>query len=212
MLLHQLGEVGRPLVALPGDPGQQPLVVAGLVLQLTGRQHQVDVGVGDHVAGHLVVQGLEADQHPRAGVLEQVGQLTGAAHGVDRDHHPAGLPGGEHAHEELRDVLQVDRQPVSPREPVRKQRAGERVTLLVELGPRHETVEVLHGRPLRVGRQPGPEHLQGVRELGLQLRRLVAVEPQPRTVVVDAHARGYLMTIGLTGEPLPLATLRGAAA
>ena len=211
VLRDELGEVGRALGALLGHPLEQPLVVPALVLELAGGEHELDVGVGHHLAADLLVQRLERDQHLGAGVLEQVAQLADPAHRVDRDHHPAGLPGADHRDDELRDVLQVDREPVAALEAVRQQPARERVALLVELGPADHAVEVGQRGPGGVGLQPGLEHLEGVRELDLVVVRLVAVQGQPGPVVVVAHGASYLMTTGLTGEPLPFATLSGAA-
>ena len=95
--------------------GEQPLVVAGLELQLAGGQDQPHVGVGHDLPADLVVQRLQRDQHRGPGVLQQVGELPLPAHRVDRHHDAAGLPGGDHGDDELRHVLQVDRQPVARR-------------------------------------------------------------------------------------------------
>jgi len=187
VLVAQRREVGGALVPLPGHPGEETLVVAALVLQLAGGEHELHGGAGHHVAPHLVVQRLQGDQHRRTGVLEQVGELPRAAHRVDRDHHAAGLPGREHADQELRHVLQVDREPVAGGEAVREEPAGERVALGVELLPAQDPVEVRHRDPRRIGRQPGAEHLQRARVLGLDLARLVAVQVEPGSLVVDAH-------------------------
>ena len=46
---------------------------------------------------------------------------------------PPAFQVADHADQELRHVLQVDRQPVAGREAVRQQRRGERVALRVEL-------------------------------------------------------------------------------
>ena len=45
-------------------PGEQPLVVAGLELQLAGGEHQPHVGVGHDLARDLVVERLEARRAP----------------------------------------------------------------------------------------------------------------------------------------------------
>jgi hypothetical protein len=207
----ELAEVGRALVSLPRRPGEQPLVVPGLELQFAGGQHQPHVRVRDDAAADLAVECLEREQHRRAGVLQQVGQLPLAAHRVDRHHHPAGLPGGHHGDHELRHVLQVHRQPVTRGEPAAQQTGREGVTELVEFGAGDDAVEVAQRDCGRVAGQPGPEHVQGVVELQCVVGRLVTVERQPWPLVVDAHRSGYLMTTGLTGEPAAFAMFSGAA-
>jgi hypothetical protein len=207
----QLAEVGRALGALPGHPGEQPLVGPGLELQLAGGQHQPDVGARHDLARHRVVQRLQGHQHGGPRVGEQVGELPLPAHRVDRHHDAAGLPGGDHRDDELRHVLQVDGQPVAGCEAVGQQAAGQRVAELVELPPGDAAVEVLQGDGVRIPLHPGAEHVQGVVELHRVVGRLVPVQRQPGSFVVGTHPGSYLMTTGLTGAPLPWATFSGAA-
>jgi hypothetical protein len=187
VLGEELGQVGRALGTLPGRAGEQPLVVPGLELQLAGGEHQPHVGVRDDGAPDLLVQRLQGHQHRRPGVLEQVGELPLPAHRVDRDHHAAGLPGGDHGDHELRDVLQVHRQPVTGGEPGGQQPGGQGVAELVELAAGDRAVEVPQRDRGRVAGHPGPEHRQGVVELQRVVGRLVAVQRQPGPLVVAAH-------------------------
>ena len=88
---------------------------------------------------------------------------------------------------------------------------GQPVAELVQFLPGDHAVEVPQGDGGGVLRHPGPEHVEGVVELDVVVRWLVAVQRQPRALVVGAHRSAYLMTTGLTGVPAALATFSGAA-
>jgi len=143
-----------------GNGLEQARIVECLVFQFGGRQDQPDVAIGYDGAGDRVIERLQADQYPRARVLELVGEFAFPVHGVDRDQDSARFPRRQHRDHELRDVLEIYREPVASVEPVGAQACRECRAQRVDLAPGEAAVEVLDGRVVGAGRDRGSGHGQ----------------------------------------------------
>ena len=98
-----------------------------------------------------MAQRLVDDEDPRAGVLEDVGDLLGHEPGVDRDEHGAGARHAEVRLEQLVDVRGEERDPVAVRDPALLERDREPPHPLAHLRPREPTLAVDDGRPAGEG-------------------------------------------------------------
>ncbi len=116
--------------------------------------------------------------------------LGGLVHRVERDDRRPGLPGAEQREDELRGVLQHDRDPVAALQPPGGEVPGHGVGELVRLAVGEAAVEVGEGR---MARGPGDGVTEGVHQglggvdggpLGLAEQR----EPGLRRVDRLAHA------------------------
>jgi hypothetical protein len=133
-----------------------------LPVQRAAGDHHRDLGLPgrDHVTRHRVVELVEAQHHGRTGVDQQVGQLAGLVHRVDRDGGAAGLPRRDKADHERGIVLHVDSQPVARAEPVFDQLGRDGVGCRVDVGHGEHAVEVPDGLGVRRARHRSLEHLQ----------------------------------------------------
>jgi len=116
-----------------------------------------------------------------------VGELV-PVHRVQRDDDTARLPRAEQRQHELRDVLQVDREPVALPESVLGEVGGHTVAEFVDLAVVEGASEVPDGRPVRGGFDRGREHVE--RCPGGDLphgTRVLVVPVHPGPVVVPAH-------------------------
>ena len=99
----------------------------------------------------------DGEDDPRAGVLEyELGLLT-LEDGVDRDRDRARPERSQVEHRELRNVRQVERDPVPARDPQAAQQVGRPVAGLVQLAIREAAPLEEDGRPIRE-EAPGPSH------------------------------------------------------
>jgi hypothetical protein len=207
--LDELQQVRGAVRRRPHRLGERPRVVARLEVQLGRGDHGADVGAAHDRRRDVAIEALQADEHARAGVLQQQVELPLAVHRVDRHRDAARFPRADQPDDELGHVLQVHRHAVAALQAAVDQRGPERVGELVELAVGGAPVEVADGVPVGVARHARGEHRQRVGELRRDVVRLpFPVEVQPRTFVVHAHQR---MAIGLTGAPVPATTLSGAA-
>ena len=111
---------------------------------------------GDRVVDRLLRRGEQrVVGHHRGspGVPEDVADLVGVQHEVDRHEHHAELRGGEHQHRERPGVAREQREPVALGEPAGGERARGPVHRGVELGERVALLAVHHGE--LVGRTLG---------------------------------------------------------
>ena len=163
--LEQLGHVDRALASDALDAGEDPLVVAGLVLQLRRGEHRAHVGARHDLRRYVAVEALQAHQHGRPGVLQELAELALPVHRVDRHGDAAGLPRADLGDHELRHVLQVDRHPLTRREPGVDDAGRERVGQIVELAQGDPTVEVPDDVAVGIARHGRGEHVQRAVEL-----------------------------------------------
>ena len=187
---RQRDQVLGARAAEPLEGAEHALVAAGLVVKRRGGDHQPHVGAADDLAGHAEVQVFVADKHGGAGVTQDLLKLALLVHRVDRDRDPAGLPGADHRDDELRDVLQVQRDPLAGGETRVGQRGRERAGLDIQLTPGQGGAEVADDRRVRVAADGGAEHRKRAAELRLDVVRLTrVVAGEPRPFVIAGHGR-----------------------
>ncbi len=159
--------------------GEDPWVVPGLEVLVRGGQGGPHRAAPHGLAQVRLPRAAVADQRCGPGVAQDVPDLAGLVHGVDRDHDGPGLPGAEDGEHEVRGVLQHDRDPVPAADAPRREVTGDGVGERVGLGIADPAVEVGqrgafggpgdgfakgvqhrgrrgHGRPLGGGEQPDP--------------------------------------------------------
>ena len=95
-------------------------------------------------ARHVGVQIVLADQDAAAGIVEDLHELALAQHRIARHDDRAALPGGEHRHEHLRDVLHVHRDAIAGLGALLLQRDGQPVRHRVELAGGQRSIEIVH--------------------------------------------------------------------
>ena len=192
-----LEEVVRARRLFAGNRAEHTFVVAGLELQFARGERDLDRAVRDERADVAVPAGLRADERLDARVGQDVGELAVAVHRVDRHHDAAGLPGGDQCDDELRDVLQHDREPVAAGESGGGEVAGDAVGKLVQLAVVQPRVEVRDRRGVGDARDGTAERF-GQRGRCDRLRGLhpIVVAVQPRFRVVQAHSAPSLPSFG----------------
>lgn len=178
--------VRRPARIRYGGRGEEPRVVTGLEIPVAGGQGDAYVRTARGLAHVPRPRPAVADQRGGAGVAQDVPDLAGLVHRVERDDDGPGLPGGEDGEHEVRGVLQHDGDPVPAADAVRREVVGDGVGQRVGLGvvgaaveigergalggPGHGLPEeVQHGRRRRDGRalgraeqpEPGPGGVRG---------------------------------------------------
>ncbi|MDF9802754.1 hypothetical protein M2436_001301 [Streptomyces sp. HB372] len=180
-----------------GAGGREPLetedagVVHALEVQLAGGERDTEVrGRRRGVPQIRLPRPVRADQRGDPGVREDVADLAGLVHRVEGDDGRARLPGAEQREDEVRAVLEHDRDPVAPAQPPGGEVSGHRVGQPVGLPVAQAAVEVGQRRVL--GRAPDgvPEGVQHGRGRGDGGALGVAEQGEPRPGGVDRAAGG----------------------
>ena len=134
----------------------------GQKVERRGGDRVGDVGGRHDLARHVGVEIVLADQDAAAGIVEDLHELALAQHRIARHDDRAALPGGQHGHEHLRDVLHVHRDAIAGLGALLLQRDGEGVGHRVELTGGQRSIEVVHQHGIgSLSLQRGPEHVQG---------------------------------------------------
>ncbi len=139
-------------------------------------------------ARHVGVEIVLADQHAASGVVENLLELPLPQHRVARHDDRTALPGRQHRHEHLRDVLHVHRDTIAGLGSMLLQGDGQAVGHRIELTRGQRAIEIVHQRGIGSATlQRRPEHLQRGGAAGLDRGRTHAVEASPRTMKRSSH-------------------------
>ena len=132
-----------------------------------------------------------ADQHARTAVGQHFVQFARLVHRIDRDHDAPQFPGGKRCDDKLGNILQIDRDPVTGREPLLFQRAGQCIAGLVQLGHAQRRVEIADGRMRGELPHGAPEAVDDRRMAGLHAWwNLGVIQRQPGSGrIVKRHLR-----------------------
>ena len=139
---------------------EHPSVARRLKVQRAGRDDPADRRRSHHVGKAGRVQFVECDKHRRGRVGEQLRHFPGGQHRVDRHHDGTQLPRREEREDVLRDILQVERDPVAAAESIVGQRDSERIRQPIGVAERQYGVEVQQERTVAPRYDGRPEHVQ----------------------------------------------------
>lgn len=196
------GAVAGCLVPVPGDgeevvgrlvhgqspEGQHAFVIAGLEVPFAGRQDDAYGRVCGGLAQIRVPGAVGADEGDRLGVVQDVPDLAGLVHRVDRHDRRAGLPRAEQGEHEVRGVLEHDRHAVAAFHAPGGEVPGHGVAQLVEFAVAQPSVEVGERGAVRGVRDDVREGVhQGVGGVHRTALRL-AEQGRPGPVGVAGHS------------------------
>ncbi len=178
----RVSRAGRPREVVGVGGVRQPLegqdagVLAALEVQLAPGEHDPHRRVRRRLAQIRLPGPVGADERGHLAVPQDVAHLPRLVHRVDGHHHRARLPGPQHREDEVRGVLQQDRDPLPALQAPRGEVPGDGVGQLVDLAVGEAAVEVGQEGPVgSLGGGPA----QGVHQGGVRVeRRLLGVGQQ----------------------------------